>query len=104
MSLFEIMMLICFGAAWPFSILKSYRSRSNRGKSALFLAVVLAGYIAGTLHKIHFNPDAVITHYGARPGAKGINRFTIEHLQSGLYFYGKHHVKSLLFYPRTKKI
>ena len=63
MSIFEIMMLICFGAAWPFSILKSYRSRSNRGKSALFLAVVLAGYIAGTLHKIHFNPDAVMYLY-----------------------------------------
>ena len=63
MSIFEIIMLICFGVAWPFSILKSYRARSNHGKSVLFLAVVLTGYIAGTLHKIYFNPDVVMYLY-----------------------------------------
>ena len=63
MSIFEIIMLICFGAAWPFSILKSFRSKSNHGKSALFLAVILTGYIAGTLHKVFFNYDAVMYLY-----------------------------------------
>ena len=24
MSIFEVLMLLCFGAAWPFSIYKSY--------------------------------------------------------------------------------
>ena len=62
MSVFEIIMLVCFGASWPFSILKSYRSRSNHGKSAIFLAVVLTGYVAGTLHKI-FHYDAVMYLY-----------------------------------------
>ena len=44
-------MLLCFGAAWPFSIAKSWRSRSSKGKSVLFLFVVLTGYGAGILNK-----------------------------------------------------
>ena len=63
MSIFEIIMLVCFGAAWPFSIYRSYRSKSNSGKSVVFLFVVLAGYIAGILHKILFNYDLVIILY-----------------------------------------
>lgn len=31
MSIFEVIMLICFGAAWPFSIYKSYTSTSTSG-------------------------------------------------------------------------
>lgn len=46
-SLLEITMLICFGAAWPISIYKSWTSRSSRGKSALFLVVIIVGYLAG---------------------------------------------------------
>ena len=63
MSVFEIIMLVCFGAAWPFSIYKSYRSKSNRGKSVVFLFIVFIGYIAGILHKILFNYDLVIILY-----------------------------------------
>ena len=64
MSVFEIIMLVCFGAAWPFSIYKSYRSKSNRGKSVVFLFIVFIGYIAGILHKVLFNYDLVIILYG----------------------------------------
>jgi len=63
LSPFEIMMLLCFGAAWPFSIYKSYKSRKNAGKSVIFLIIVLAGYVAGVLHKIIYNMDAVIYLY-----------------------------------------
>jgi len=56
-------MLVCFGAAWPVSIYKSYRSRSNDGKSVVFLYIVFVGYIAGVLHKIFFNYDLVIFLY-----------------------------------------
>lgn len=63
MSIFEIFMLICFGAAWPFSIYKSYRSRSNTGKSVLFLFVVFAGYLFGTFHKLIYSFDPVIYLY-----------------------------------------
>lgn len=63
MSIFEVIMLICFGAAWPLSIYKSYTSRSIAGKSALFLVVILIGYVAGILHKIFNQYDAVIYLY-----------------------------------------
>ncbi|MGI6076437.1 MAG: hypothetical protein ACOYD9_08790 [Pyramidobacter sp.] len=46
-SLLEAAMLICFGAAWPISIYKSWTSRTSKGKSLLFLVVIVAGYIAG---------------------------------------------------------
>ena len=63
MSIFEIVMLACFGAAWPFSLCRSYRSRTNAGKSLFFLGVVFLGYVSGILHKIFFSPDAVIGLY-----------------------------------------
>ena len=46
-SFLEITMLICFGAAWPISIYKSWKSHSSKGKSLLFLAVIVVGYAAG---------------------------------------------------------
>lgn len=63
MSPFEIVMLICFGAAWPFAIYKSYVSKSTGGKSFLFLVIVIVGYAAGIMHKIYFNYDRVVYLY-----------------------------------------
>ncbi|ODA40363.1 PQ-loop domain-containing transporter [Desulfosporosinus sp. BG] len=63
MSIFEIIMLVCFGAAWPFSIYKSYKSKSTNGKSAFFLFIVLIGYVAGILNKIFYNFDSVVYLY-----------------------------------------
>ncbi len=64
MSIFEILMLLCFGAAWPFSIHKSWTSRKTGGKSVFFLFVVLLGYAAGILNKLVYDPDAVVWLYG----------------------------------------
>ena len=63
MSIFEIIMLLCFGAAWPFSIRKSIVSKSVTGKSFAFLLIVWIGYLAGILHKIFYHPDIVIVFY-----------------------------------------
>jgi hypothetical protein len=63
MSIFEVIMLLCFGAAWPFSIYKSYTSRQNAGKSLWFLCVILVGYVAGTIHKLLYSFDYVIYLY-----------------------------------------
>jgi hypothetical protein len=63
MSYFEIVMLICFGAAWPFSIYKAFKSKTANGKSFLFLLVLLIGYIFGILHKVFFSFDYVIILY-----------------------------------------
>ena len=63
MSIFEIIMLLCFGAAWPLSIYKSWKSKSIAGKSVVFLFVVLLGYCAGIIHKVLYSMDFVIYLY-----------------------------------------
>ena len=51
-GLFETGMLLCFGASWPFNIVKSYRSRTAGGKSLIFQLLVIAGYLLGIAGKI----------------------------------------------------
>lgn len=51
-SLFEAGMLVFFGAAWPISIIKSWKSKSTGGKSVLFSYVVVIGYVCGLLAKV----------------------------------------------------
>lgn len=63
MSLFEILMLLCFGFAWPFSVYRSYKSRSTKGKSLVFINIVLLGYIAGIINKLQHPIDIVIWFY-----------------------------------------
>lgn len=63
MSVFEIIMLLCFGAAWPVSIYKSYRSKSTKGKSVFFLFIIVIGYISGVIHKLLYSFDLVIILY-----------------------------------------
>ena len=63
MSIFEMIMLICFGAAWPFSIYKSYTSRSTSGKSIFFLIVIMIGYVSGIINKLFYNYNWVIYLY-----------------------------------------
>jgi hypothetical protein len=56
-------MLVCFGAAWPASIYKSWKSGATAGKSVIFLIIVEVGYIAGVIHKLIYSMDAVILLY-----------------------------------------
>lgn len=63
MSVFEIGMLLCFGFAWPISIVKSVRTKSIEGKSLLFMYIILMGYVFGMAHKIFYNFDFVLILY-----------------------------------------
>ena len=51
-QLLEAFMIICFGISWPTSLLKSYKARSARGKSLLFLLFIFSGYCFGIAAKI----------------------------------------------------
>lgn len=51
-QVFEVIMLLCFGASWPFNIAKSLRSRTAKGKSVLFETCVIVGYLFGLTGKI----------------------------------------------------
>lgn len=63
MSIFEMLMLFCFGAAWPFSIYRSYKSKSVEGKSPYFLVILIIGHIIGILYKILYNYDGLVYLY-----------------------------------------
>ena len=58
MSIFEAVMLLCFGAAWPMNIAKS-----TQGKSLPFLLTIAVGYVAGITHKILYSQDIVLVLY-----------------------------------------
>ncbi|NLD92220.1 MAG: hypothetical protein GX639_06075 [Fibrobacter sp.] len=64
MSIFEIVMLLCFGVSWPISIAKALKTKKVSGKSPLFMGIVIAGYASGVLHKIFYSFDWVIWLYG----------------------------------------
>lgn len=62
-SIFEALMLICFGFSWPFAIIKTIRVKNPVGKSYLFLGLIIIGYIAGCLHKVVYKYDFVFWLY-----------------------------------------
>jgi len=62
-SIFEVIMLFCFGASWPFAIIKTIKAKNPAGKSYLFAALILVGYIAGCLHKLLYHWDWVFYMY-----------------------------------------
>ena len=51
-EILEIIMILCFGASWPFNVAKSFRARTARGKSLLFLLLIEVGYLAGIAAKL----------------------------------------------------
>ena len=51
-DLLEALMIICFGLSWPVSIIKSYRSRTAKGKSLFFEVFIWIGYVFGIVRKI----------------------------------------------------
>jgi len=63
MSIFEAMMLVCFGASWPLDIYKSLKSRTTAGKSVMFMFVLCIGYIFGIINKIINSRDIVLILY-----------------------------------------
>jgi hypothetical protein len=55
-EILEIMMIVCFGFSWPMNVIKSWKARTAKGKSILFLVFILVGYVAGITGKF-INPD-----------------------------------------------
>ena len=62
-NIWEIGMLVCFGAGWPVSVLKTLRTRVSAGKSIFFLCIVMTGYFCGIMFKLTGTLDLVILLY-----------------------------------------
>ena len=48
----EVVMVVLFGASWPANVMRSYRSRTAKGKSLTFLILIGIGYVAGIISKL----------------------------------------------------
>ena len=62
-TIFEAVMLLCFGSSWPFAVSKTIRTKSVEGKSLIFLCLIFLGYVSGVIYKITTNFDHVIWIY-----------------------------------------
>ena len=51
-EILEITMVVSFGASWPFNVMKSWKARTTKGKSLLFLCLIFFGYVAGIASKL----------------------------------------------------
>lgn len=79
MSIFETLMLICFGVSWPISIIKALRTKTVAGKSPVFMIIVISGYASGVMHKLLYSQDWVIILY--------VINFILVSIDLFLYFY-----------------
>ena len=51
-ELFEIIMIVSFGASWPLNVMKSFKARTAKGKSLAFLLFIEFGYVCGITSKL----------------------------------------------------
>ena len=51
-EILEASMIILFGISWPISVYKSFKAKTAKGKSILFLSFILVGYLVGIIGKI----------------------------------------------------
>ncbi len=63
-EILEIIMVLSFGASWPFNVAKSYKARTTKGKSLLFLLLILFGYVAGIASK--FANEAYMANFASK--------------------------------------
>lgn len=54
-SIFEAIMLVCFGLSWPLNVIKAYKARTAKGTSLPFILLIIIGYIAGITAKLVTN-------------------------------------------------
>ncbi len=48
----EICMIVSFGFSWPMNVIKSWKTRTTKGKSLAFLLLIFFGYICGIASKL----------------------------------------------------
>jgi len=75
MSIFEIVMLLCFGVSWPVSIAKALRTKLVAGKSPVFMGLIIVGYACGIVHKVLYNPDWVTLLYAVNAGMVAVDMY-----------------------------
>ena len=63
MSILEVLMIVCFGLAWPINLDNSWKSKSTKGKNLLFMNFIVLAYVFGILNKLLVSVDNAIYFY-----------------------------------------
>ena len=82
-QILEAVMVISFGISWPLSIVKSYTARTAKGKSPVFLCMILFGYACGIVSKVISNNITYVFAFY-------ILNFLIVGVDLALYFRNRH--------------
>ncbi|MBR3737625.1 MAG: hypothetical protein IKN26_02695 [Eubacterium sp.] len=73
-SVFETLMLICFGLSWPFNLVKNIKAKTAKSMSLKFLLLIEFGYICGIAAKfIGGNINYVLIVYFLNIAVVGAN-------------------------------
>ena len=51
-SIFEGIMILCFGVSWPVAVWKTLKTKNVSGISIFFLWFVFTGYVSGVMFKL----------------------------------------------------
>lgn len=62
-EILEALMVFSFGISWPAAIIKSYTSRTARGKSLFFMSMIAFGYLCGIAWKVNVFVTTGEWHY-----------------------------------------
>lgn len=63
MSVLEVLMIVCFGVAWPINLYNSAKNRSTKGKNLLFMSFIVLAYVFGILNKLFVSVDGAVWFY-----------------------------------------
>ena len=73
-SVFETLMLVCFGLSWPFNLMKDIKAKTAESMSLRFLLLIEFGYICGIAAKfISGNINYVLIVYFLNLAVVGAN-------------------------------
>ena len=83
-EILETIMLICFGASWPISVMKNIRSHTAKNMSLQFILLIIIGYVSGITAKIiNGQTNYVLVVYLINLAFVSINL--------AVYFINRHH-------------
>lgn len=90
-TVFEGIMIFCFGVSWPAAVIKTFKTKSVEGISAVFLWFIFSGYVSGILFKI----SATMVSGYINP-VIGLYIFNFVLVGTELVLYYKYRVKTAL--------
>lgn len=82
-SILEAVMITCWGASWPVSIIKALRTKIVHGKSPLFMSLIALGYLCGITNKVLYSRDYLVLLY----------MFNLLMILTDLYLYGRYSLR-----------